>query len=49
MQVIDWEDWVPPSGFLNRYIQWTANHEGPLRFQFWTALTVLSAAVGRRY
>lgn len=45
----DIEPWLPEGGFLRRYCEWTSGQEGPLRFQFWTALSMLSAAVGRRY
>src|SRR5580765_1351277 len=47
--IIDYEPWLPETGYLRKYCEWTASHEGPLRFQFWTGLTILSASVGRRY
>ena len=49
LELIDYEPWLPNDGFLRRYCDWTAGHEGPLRFHFWTAATLLSAAIGRRY
>ena len=49
IDIPDWDDWMPERGFLNRYLEYTKNHEGPAVFQFWTGLTVLSAVIGRRY
>jgi len=49
VDIPDWDDWMPEHGFLNRYLEYTKNHEGPAVFQFWTGLTILSAVIGRRY
>lgn len=47
--IIDMEEWAPRTGFLGAYLEWTKNHEGPLRFQYFTALTILAGMVGRRF
>lgn len=48
-EIIDYENWLPETGFLRAYCEWTKDHEGPLRFQFFTGLTILAAMIGRRY
>lgn len=49
IDLIDDTDWTAKRGFLRRYLEFTANSEGPLVFQYWTALTILSAVAGRRF
>lgn len=48
-EFIDDAEWLPKTGFLRRYMQWTKTQESPAVFHFWTALTVLAAAVSRRW
>src|SRR5262245_9906203 len=46
-KLIDYEEWHPEHGFLADYLEYTSSHEGPARFQAWTALTVMASVVGR--
>lgn len=43
----DWEPWVPTEGYFTDYLLYTAGIEPPLRFNFWTAATILGAVISR--
>lgn len=40
--------YLPKSGFIHEYMEYTKIHEAPGSFHFWSAMSVLSATVQRR-